>query len=287
MGLLKGYGLMKQFGLQNVFLGIGKAGIVLFVLLFGWQAFESSLFLSGTFIGVSTLSLLWLRSYIPTVQIHFPSLALIRRVGQSTGKQLGDVIVKFGGPVIVSLIGGSALEAGIFGGTLTLAFIPFYVSDAVINNILPEVSALNSKKNIEAIGRRVGFLLEVSALIFLLWVLFGVVLGPSIVPIVFRPTFEITAVGAFTIFFIASAVIVSSLLTEVLIGIDAEHAVGRSWILPAVFVPTAVVAPWPPIVSTGLALSLYLLAVICLLGHSLRASHVPVSWTRFDYTVFS
>jgi O-antigen/teichoic acid export membrane protein len=282
MGLLKGYGLMKQFGLQNVFLGIGKACIVLFALLFGWQAFESSLFLTGTFASVSLLALFWLQSRFSTIRLHFPSTNLIKRVGLSTSKQIGDVIVKFGGPVIVPIVGGNSLEAGIFAGTLTLAFIPFYVYNAIINNILPEVSALNSEGEVEGIGQRVGFLLETSAVFLLLWVTFGTLAGPALVPAIFRSTFKISTTGAFSIFFVSSAAIVSSLLTE----IDAQQAVGKSWILPAVSLPTAVVVPWPPIISTGAILGIYVTAVICFLGHALYISHIPISWTKFDYTVF-
>jgi hypothetical protein len=159
--------------------------------------------------------------------------------------------------------------------------------NAIINNILPEVSSLNSEGNIEGIGQRIGFLLEVSGVVFFFWVSFGVIAGSSIIPIIFRPTFEISAIGAFSIFFIASAIIVTSLLTEVLIGIEAERAVGRSWILPAVFLPAAAITPWEPIISTGIVLGLYLLAVICLLGYALHVGPVSVSPTGFDHTVFN
>jgi O-antigen/teichoic acid export membrane protein len=286
MGLLKGYGLMKHVGLQNVFLGIGKAAIVFCAAAFGWQAFESSLFITATFVTVTALGLLCVSSSISSIQFGGPSRSLIQRVTLSSSKQVGDVIVKFGGPIIVPVIGGSSLEAGIFGGALTLAFIPFYGYNAIINNILPEVSALNSEGDAEGIGRRVGFLLEISAVSLLLWVAFGAVAGPSLVPFVFQPTFEISTVGSFAIFFLASAVIVSSLLTEVLIGIDAQRAVGRAWITPTVCLPVAAVAPWSPITATGITLAIYVTAVICLLVYALRASNVPLSWTGFDYTVF-
>ena len=286
MGLLKGYNLMKQFGIQNVFLGIGKVTIVIFAVVFEWQAFESSLFLTITFLSVALFSILWLRSCIPAVWFHFPSVALIRRVGLSTSKQVGEVIVKFGGPVIVPILGGSTVEAGIFGGTLTLAFLPFYAFNAVINNILPEVSALNSEGNKDGIGRRIGFLFEISTLVLLVWVSVGVIAGSSLVPLIYRPTFEISTLGASLIFFVASALIVSSLLTEVLIGIEAQRAVGRSWILPTVFLPVAAITPLPPITSTGAILSLYITVVILFLVYALRESDIPVSWTRFDYTVF-
>lgn len=286
MGLLKGHGLMKYVGLQNVFLGVGKAAIVFCAATFGWRALESSLFVTGIFVTVTALGLVWVSPPISTIQFTGPSRSLIHRVTLSSSKQVGDVIVKFGGPIIVPVIGGSSLEAGIFGGMLTLAFIPFYGYSAIINNILPEVSELKSEGDAEGIGRRIGFLLEISAVSLLLWVAFGTVAGPSLVPFVFQPIFEISTVGSFAIFFLAGAVIISSLLTEVLIGIDAQRAVGKAWIAPIVLLPVAMFAPCSPIIATGITLSIYVTSVICLLGYALRASDIPLSLTGFDYTVF-
>jgi O-antigen/teichoic acid export membrane protein len=286
MGILKGLRSMRLVGIQNVILGIGKASVLLGVAILGWQSAAVGAYVVATYVVVTGFALNRLGPSISSVGGQLPDWSGLRRILYSTSKQVGDVLVKFGGPVLVPVLGGSALDAGIFGGTLTLAFVPFYLYSAVIHNILPEISELDAAEDAAGIGRRIGFLFEVSIIPLIAWIAFGTLLGPTFVPLVYQSSFIISAIGSFLIFFIASIVIVSSLLTEILIGLSKEAAVARSWLVPLLVVPVPPLLFSDPLIAAGATLSIYISLVSLLLGLSVYTSRVPVTRTGFDYTVF-
>jgi len=286
MGMLKGFKLMKSVGLQNVLLGVGKLAIVGGAVAVGWQAFEVSASLVGVYLAVTLVSSVWLSPHVQRVTLERPTGRMLRSIMQSTTKQFGDVVVKFGGPIIVALFGGTAFESGIFGGALTLAFIPFYGYNAIVNTILPVISELNSENEREGIGKRIGFLFEISVTTLVFWTGFGALVGTEVVQVVYGEQFQLSTWGATLIFFIASAVIISSLLTEILIGLNLEQAVAWSWTVPLIVLPAGFVVPGDPIGATGTILSLYVCVVTASLANALRQSETPIRWTGFDHTVF-
>lgn len=287
MGMLKGFKLMKNVGVQNAFVGVGKVAIVGGAVAVGWQAFEVSASLVGVYLAVTLVSSVWLSSHVQRVAFERPARRMLQSIMQSTTKQFGDVVVKFGGPIIVTLFGGTAFESGLFAGALTLAFIPFYGYNAIVNTILPVISELNSENEREGIGQRIGFLFEISVTTLVFWTGFGALVGTDIVQVVYGQQFQLSIWGATLIFFIASAVIISSLLTEILIGLNLEQAVARGWTVPLIILPAGLIVPGDPIGATGTILSLYVCVVTVSLANALKRSDTPIRWTGFDHTVFN
>lgn len=282
MGLFKGLRKSKLIGFQNTLIGLFNLIIIILAYFFGLLALELSLALMGAYLALFLVSFYWSRGHLDNINFEMPDLSYFLNISFSTSKQLGELIILFGGPILIKIIGGTNLEAGVLAAALTISKIPYYGYRAIIHVILPEISRLNSSGELEAIGKRVNFLAISTIALIIFWSLLGYFFGPKIVATIFNSEFQIGSLSSLFAFFLGGLILLASLFTESLLGLRNEIDVAKSWLLPLPIFVLLFLINLDALVRVLIVLTMFLTLATILLYYHLVKEGISVSFTSFE-----
>lgn len=287
MGIFKGKDKTKVIGWQNTVIGVGKLILTLATIQLGLMAASVAESLTLLFISMTVISVYWARSLLPSSYLlGKPERETLENILYYSFKPIGEVMILFSGPVLVKLLGGTNVEAGIFGALITVAVIPYYGYQAVLHTSLPEITKLYENNKTENIEKLTSMLTEITLIATVIWTIVGFKIGPTMLRTLFQPSFKITATSSMLVFYMIGILLLGSLFTEILIGIDAEIALGISWTggLLGLF---ALSLQIPPVMAVSVSLSTYMTIATTSLAFFMYRNGINFTLIRPNSAVFT
>jgi O-antigen/teichoic acid export membrane protein len=162
---------------------------------------------------------------------HESPLALLG--GASGGQLLGQVALT-GGPVLLTLAGGTAADVTVLFAGLALFRAPYTLAIGMVAQLTSRFTRLVVERRRDALERLTTRLGAATVVLGLLAVPVGALLGPPVLPLVFGDDVRLAGHLCAVLAAASTVAIASLVVTLVLIALDRTGGQVRAWLLAAV-----------------------------------------------------
>jgi O-antigen/teichoic acid export membrane protein len=162
---------------------------------------------------------------------HESPLALLG--GASGGQLLGQVALT-GGPVLLTLAGGTAADVTVLFAGLALFRAPYTLAIGMVAQLTSRFTRLVVERRRDALVRLTTRLGTATVVLGLMAVPVGALLGPPVLPLVFGDDVRLAGHLCAVLAAASTVAIASLVVTLVLIALDRTGGQVRAWLLAAV-----------------------------------------------------
>jgi O-antigen/teichoic acid export membrane protein len=185
----------------------------------------------GALVGLLWPSSVHFRRDAPGAERATPVVSPLAFLGGAAGGQLVGQAVLTGGPVVLALSGGTAVEVTVLFATLALFRAPYTLAIGLVSQVTGRLTALMVSGDLAALRRVRAVVVAATLLGAVAAGVVGYTAGPWLVRLVFGSSVVVTASVA-TAVAVGSAVALGNLVTTVtLMAQNRAHAVARAWLV--------------------------------------------------------